>query len=263
MKYPIKYNCFPNEKLLSKFCKEVSGKGEYNSLDECIDDCMYRKRMEDLKNSITKHRSKLRVHQSIYDSGREYESSNYRSGIQICLNCSYPITSEIHSEKCITVRMWGFKTQEVNEEFKPMMTYGLGGCTAGLVAIKDDVFLNILLVHDPSEDIVKQRIQAYLGKYNDTEYESFVIIRTPEENIKNDEGKYIIVPKNNTYWETFLTNSDIIRIKCTYCIEPYSLTSRYGGFSSYHTTLHCKIEGDELQYSTIYGSWKNIEECKK
>ena len=57
--------------------------------------------------------------------------------------------------------MWGFKTQEVNEEFKPMMTYGLQGYTAGLVAISD-VFLNILLVHDPSEDIVKQRIQAYL-----------------------------------------------------------------------------------------------------
>ena len=76
------------------------------------------------------------------------------------------------------------KTQEVNEEFKPMMTYGLQGYTAGLVAIKDDVFLNILLVHDPSEDIVKQRIQAYLGEYNDTEYESFVIIRTPEEYTK-------------------------------------------------------------------------------
>ena len=213
--------------------------------------------------TMKKYRSnKLRVQRPIYNYEREYKSYNDRSGIQICLNCSYPITSEIHFEKCITVSMWEFKTQEVNEEFKPMMTYGLGGCTAGLVAIKDDVFLNILLVHDPSENIVKQKIQAYLGKYNDTEYESFVIIRTPEENIKNDEGKYITVPKNNTYWETFLTNSDIIRIKCTYCIEPYSFNS-HDGFSNYHKTLHCKIEGDELQYSTIYGSWKNIEECKK
>ena len=56
-KYPIKYNCFPNEKLLSKFCKEVSGKGEYNSLDECIDACMYRKRMEDFEKTMKKYRS--------------------------------------------------------------------------------------------------------------------------------------------------------------------------------------------------------------
>ena len=237
------YNCNPSAILLNKFCNEVNGSGDYKTLEECINGCMERKRGTAFYEKF------------LYDSPDKTMTMSANNSVQSCLICHQPITSSLHSDTCLTVSMWESNQQHVDEKFKPMMTFGLRGCTAGLVAIKeDDLFINVFLIHHPSKDIVKQKLENYLRTYIDTKYSSFVIIRCPGEWNKNDSQKYNIIPKDIIYWETFLGNND-----CIFCIEPYSESEC--GFESYNKTLHCKMVNDELHYTNTSGEWKSIENC--
>jgi hypothetical protein len=38
------FECNPRENLLNQFCKKMNGNGDYDTLDECIDGCMQKKR---------------------------------------------------------------------------------------------------------------------------------------------------------------------------------------------------------------------------
>lgn len=183
------------------------------------------------------------------------ENEKRSTAIQ-CLNCYYPITHCKHLQTCITVGMWQFKIQQISlDKFKPMMTYGLNGCTAVLGAQfnkNNGVFSSILLVHDPSKDIVRNKIQSYLYMYNEAEYVSFIIIRTPIEY----DDKYIEITENESYWEGFLKFK-----KTLYSIEPYDRTLSL--YNNYNNTLHCNMKGGKLQYSTTDGLWQNIEDIHK
>ena len=58
--------------------------------------------------------------------------------------------------------MWQHREQIINpgEKFKPMMTaFGLGGCTAALIAIKENKnFIKVMLIHDPNKEKVAKYV---------------------------------------------------------------------------------------------------------
>jgi len=137
--------------------------------------------------------------------------------IMICDHCKNEITSQIHRDSCNTVSMHGIKESIISVEFKPMMTYGLGGCTAILMVFfrkGTNECYKVVLGHTP----IKENIIKWYNRYYTDIYNIVTIIKTPLKYEKEGEN-WIEKVSNQEYWV-----SNIRKINCRLILEPYSTT---------------------------------------
>ena len=171
-------------------------------------------------------------------------------GVLICQLCNHTITSQEHHTTCNTIMMCDIKESIVSSEFKPMMTFGLGGCTVLLMVFftKDtNSVCNIVFGHHYS----KNTILEWFTNYYKEEYNIIIIIKTPGE-YENKNGKWYMVAKEPEYW-----HSNIKKDNLKIIIEPYNLSQTYHGNNVFNSTLYFKTQ-PKLQYSDCNGRYIDI-----
>lgn len=86
--------------------------------------------------------------------------SSMHCGPMRCRMCTHPVTSQEHSQSCVTVSMWDDKTWNPHSDPKTcMMTYGLNGCTCIVAEMEDGT---VVMSHDPSNVEAARRITRRL-----------------------------------------------------------------------------------------------------
>jgi len=158
-----------------------------------------------------------------------------------CYTCGSTIMSEYHSEKCNTVKMYQILEEKLNDNFKPMMTYGLGGCHAFIMINKNTKHL--IFIHHPFFEMIKIIFNMY---YNLSD-NFIIILKTPgtwfkEENDKNWKMK----SENESIQRQFLERHNV-----TVNFVPYSLieTSK----NIFNSTFYCDYKNKKFEYSDSQG----------
>lgn len=168
-----------------------------------------------------------------------------------CQICGYTILSEKHRESCNTVEMWQSSQQDINPKFKPMMTYGLNGCTAAFMIVKDNnQFIKSMMIHDPEKHKVMNYLKTKL--LENKKFQTIVVVRSPGE-YQEVNSRYEMVPIDLEYWDKFLGTYS----NCEYTIEGYSLSKSCG--VNYDAALHLKLINNYPHYTDTWGRWISIE----
>jgi len=174
------------------------------------------------------------------------------SGVMICDSCYNSITSEKHHSSCVNIQMWQIKEQNIEPTipFKTMMTFGLGGCTAIIIALFDKITnkpIKVIFGHHPDkEDVFNWFTSNYSSEYN-----IVTVIKSPGDYVKVD-SKWIMEATDKLYWE-----EKIIKSTSKLIIEPYSLDMMVNE-SNFRSSLYCKYIDGILKYSNEYGVFKSI-----
>jgi hypothetical protein len=131
-------------------------------------------------------------------------------------------------------------------DFKPMMTFGLRGCTAILMVFftKDtDTVYKVVLGHHPNTT----DILAWFNSNYTEDYNIITIVKTPEEYVRDGE-RWAIIGKNQDYWM-----STIVKDNCKLIIEPYSMSH-----DEYNSTLYFRMKPDP-EYTDKYGRYIKLK----
>ena len=174
------------------------------------------------------------------------------SSILTCDNCKKFITSDYHNKNCSDVFMGGIIESLIFDAFKPMMTYGLGGCTALLMVFltKDNVVHRVVLGHDASTEKIEE---WFIDKYKrGQDYNIVTVIKTPGE-YQKDGDSWKLIAKNQEYWDKLIKKNN-----CKLILEPYSTTRFIGSENSFESTLYFKMNPGP-QYSNNYGKYIDIK----
>jgi hypothetical protein len=156
--------------------------------------------------------------------------------ILMCQACYRLITSPEHGDRCSTSMMWEVKESIISPKFKPMMTYGLGGCTVLLMVFftKDtNIVYKVVLGHHP----IKEDILSWFTEYYTEDYNIVTIIKTPGDHQKDGE-KWNMVAINQEYWI-----SNITKDNCKLILEPYSLNQQTDDKTCFNSSLYFKMRG--------------------
>ena len=146
--------------------------------------------------------------------------------------------------------MYEVKVSIISPEFKPMMTYGLGGCTVLLMVYftKDtNKVYKVVLGHHPE----KEYILSWFTRYYTLYYNIVTIIKTPGEYIKEGEH-WITKGDNQEYWI-----SNITKDNCKLILEPYNLNKRFNDKTKFNSSLYFKMQPGP-KYSDNYGRYIDI-----
>lgn len=174
--------------------------------------------------------------------------TNHNPNILECQSCYHSVISQIHANRCNTSSMYEIKEFYISPEFKPMMTFGLGGCTALLMVFfsKDtNQVKKVVLGHHP----IKENILKWFREYYTQDYNIVIIIKTPGNYKKvNDFKYYILVPEDEEYWELYIQKDN-----CKLILESYNLLES----TDFNNSLYFKIK-DGPKYSDIYGRYIDI-----
>ncbi len=171
------------------------------------------------------------------------------NNILSCQSCKCFVTSPEHFQKCTNVTMYEIRESIVTPNFKPMMTYGLGGCTVLLMVFFDKYTkhpFKIVLGHHPDKECILQWFNKLYTDYFDV----VTIIKTPETFEKKDE-KWITKISNEEFW------NDNIGSRCKLILEPYSLFRRFDDITCFESSLYFKMDSIP-KYSNNYGNYINI-----
>ena len=160
--------------------------------------------------------------------------------MKICNICHYNIISTKHKNTCITVNMFEYKSQNYLTDFKPMMTYGLCGCTT-FIAISDNL---VHFYHHPTETFVKRKLQKICNNNNILK----IIIKLPIS--------YIM--RNNKFVE-FISIELFKNIHDNIIFIPYSTSANLCDIYSSNSSLNLrKNKKDVFEYTDNYGIWKEL-----
>lgn len=222
-KKQYKYICNPN--ILTNSVKDLCIKSDYGNFDT-IEQCAFSDRC--IENFRTQKRH---LYLPIKFSEMRYDNTYKKDGVLICMLCGYTILEQAHNDKCITVNMYQKVQINLSEFKKPMMTYGLGGCTAIIIKTLDLV----IMAHHPEQRQILQWIMS-------TEPHNIqkLYIRLPEEYEQTDTKKYEL--KSTSIFDD---------IKYDKIIERYTI----GSNNIYDSTLYCKIEDSDIKYTNSFGKW--------
>jgi hypothetical protein len=162
-----------------------------------------------------------------------------------CQTCYHFVTSEKHYNSCTDVSMYHITESIISTNFKPAMTYGLGGCTVLLMVFftKDNTPIKYVLGHHP----IKENILTWFQQYYTDEYNIVTIIKTPEEYQKIND-KWITKTANEDYW-----NYHIKKINCHLILEPYSLTTKFNDKTKFNSSLYFIMDKMIPKYNDCYG----------
>lgn len=159
----------------------------------------------------------------------------------ICNSCGSTIMSKHHKENCNTVLMYQIHEETLNENFKPIMTYGLGGCHAFIMINKNTN--HFIFIHHPFFEMIKI---IYNMNYNPTD--NFVIIlKTPGSYIKEEKEKYWKMKSNDDFNQRkFLERSNV-----EVYIVPYNLNQTEGNV--FNSTFYCNYNNKNIEYKDSQG----------
>ena len=164
----------------------------------------------------------------------------------ICNSCGSTIISKHHKENCNTVLMYQIHEETLNKNFKPIMTYGLGGCHAFIMINKNTN--HFIFIHHPFFETIK-----IIFNMNYNVSDNFVIIlKTPGTYIKEETEKY---------WKLKSTNE--LKQKCDFekqnvklNIVPYNLNQSIR--DDHNSTLYCRYKDNIFSYTDSLGVFNDI-----
>ena len=158
-----------------------------------------------------------------------------------CEACGDTVIGDTHRERCHTVMMHGIRTFFLDKDAKPLMTFGLGGCTALLMVFfraDEDAPYKAVLGHTPIEAQVLEWIRRHSNAYD----RIATVIRTPGAYVRATPY-WELRPENEALWEGLGAR-----------VEGYSMTDRREPFQS---ALYFRL-APEPQYSDVEGRYLPI-----
>jgi hypothetical protein len=165
--------------------------------------------------------------------------NSYNSRVMICYNCKSEITSKHHYNKCDTICMFGCKSSNYSKpDFKPMMTFGLNGCSA-LVMINQTTN-QIFFGHHPE---LSQIISWFNLNYNQSD-QFIIIVKSPGDWVKTNE-QYIMVSNSEQKIKNVFTKPNVNLI-----LEPYDT---FVCRNQYESLLYLFKKSDNIVYTNNYG----------
>ena len=89
--------------------------------------------VNDMTNYLINFKSYENIYNNTDDNLESYDNS------MICQSCYSTVLSKTHANCCNTIEMYQMKKSIIDDNFTPMMTYGLGGCTALIMINKNTI----------------------------------------------------------------------------------------------------------------------------
>ena len=159
----------------------------------------------------------------------------------ICNSCGSTIISKHHKENCNTVLMYQIHEETLNKNFKPIMTYGLGGCHAFIMINKNTN--HFIFIHHPFFETIK-----IIFNMNYNVSDNFVIIlKTPGTYIKEKTEKYWKMKSENDFKQRKFLEKSNVELN----IVPYNLSQIEGDV--YNSTLYCNYNNNKIEYKDSQG----------
>ena len=165
-----------------------------------------------------------------------------------CEYCKNSIISEEHLQQCNTVMMWEIQKYDITSNFKPLMTFGLNGCTAILMVFfnkENNNCVRVVLGHHPEKD----RIIEWYNKYYTIDFNIVTIIKSPGELIKENE-KWIMKTEDEKFYSDNIKN-------CKLIFEPYDMKNI--PFNSFNKSLYFNIYHNVPYYTDNNGNHIKIK----
>lgn len=159
----------------------------------------------------------------------------------ICNSCGSTIISKHHKENCNTVLMYQIHEETLNKNFKPIMTYGLGGCHAFIMINKNTN--HFIFIHHPFFETIK-----IIFNMNYNVSDNFVIIlKTPGTYIKEETEKYWKMKSENEFKQRKFLEKSNVELN----IVPYNLSQIEGDV--YNSTFYCNYNNNKIEYKDSQG----------
>jgi hypothetical protein len=172
----------------------------------------------------------------------EYDTNtNTQDNSMICKACYSTILSKTHADKCNTISMYQIKESVLDDNFKPMMTYGLCGCTAFIMINKNNK--KIIFAHHPDYKMIKL---FFINNYNCSD-EFIVILKTPGSYVKEIVENLWKLKSINEQIEKTDFNKPNVKLN----IVPYNLSHMIGNI--YNSELYCKYLNNKFIYTDSIG----------
>jgi len=165
------YKCNPSEELLSKFCKEVKGPSDFNTLGECIDGCMEIKRSVKVDDSFLKLKKTMRRQQGgaaaapcgCVSLPSSYESKKSPSIEHLFkLPDAFSKITQIEEKNCIIVMQGQIDYTESTNKNYILTTFGLGPCHSLIIYNKFNTKTILTHIDGLSELTILHNIYTYL-----------------------------------------------------------------------------------------------------
>jgi hypothetical protein len=150
--------------------------------------------------------------------------------------------SKNHSDNCDTVQMYQILEETLTDNFKPMMTYGLGGCHAFIMINKNTKHL--IFIHHPFFEMIK-----IIFKMNYNVTDNFVVIlKTPGTYVKEEGDKYWKMKSQDEFNQRKFLERSNVQIN----IVPYNLKESEGDI--FNSTLYCRYKDKQFEYTDSNGT---------
>ena len=221
------YNYICNPNIITDNVKDLCVKSKQNDKYKTLEECAFS------NECIENFQKKKKINEPINFSKINYEPQTHNlSGVLICMLCNNSILDKKHREHCVTVNMYQKIEIKLSEFTKPMMTFGLAGCTAIIIKTTD----SIIMAHHPEQ----QQIFRWITDANINSNIEKLYIKIPHEYEKTHEGKW--TAKSTTMFDDIEVNK---------IIESYTV----GSNNIYDSTLYCKMIDNNINYTNYIGTW--------
>ncbi len=181
------------------------------------------------------------------DKSMVYVESNISDKSMVCEACCSTILSNKHADKCCTINMYQIKESILDNNFKPMMTYGLGSCTAFIMINKNTK--KIIFAHHPDYQIIKLFFNI---NYNSSD--NFIcILKVPGSYVKEIGEDFWKLKSINES----VQKKDFSKPNVEQNIVPYCLSNQFN--DRYNSTLYCKYSNNKFTYTDSNGRYNHID----
>ena len=200
---------------------------------------------DNITNDMTDYIIDFKSYDNLYDNS--YCNLELYDNSMICQSCYSTVLSEKHANCCNTIGMYQMKKSIIDDNFIPMMTYGLGGCTAFIMINKNT--REIMFAHHPDYKMI---MVLFNNNYNSSD-DFVLILKTPGSYVKEIGDEYW---KLKSMTET-IQRIDFNKPNVELNIVPYSLNDVYRG-NDYNSTLYCKYVNKEFSYTDSNGNYNCV-----
>ena len=183
----------------------------------------------------------MQTEQLYFENNTNVLESPVLDSSMICNSCGSTVMSKQHKENCNTVLMYQIYEETLNKNFKPMMTYGLGGCHAFIMINKNTN--HFIFIHHPFFEMIK-----IIFNMNYNVSDNFVIIlKTPGTYIKEETEQYWKMKSENEFKQRKFLEKSNVELN----IVPYNLSQIEGDV--YNSTFYCNYNNNKIEYKDSQG----------
>ena len=177
------YKCNPSEEILSKFCEEVEGPSDFNTIEECIDGCIEIKRRKKKDSSLVKYIEKKPTCDCIS------LPSSYVSKISTSIEHLFKLPNAIseitqkEEKNCITVMQGQIDYTESSNEKYILTTFGLGPCHSLIIYNSSNTKTILSHIDSLSELTILHNIYTYLQITSKLDIKIYITSGQGDENL--------------------------------------------------------------------------------